>query len=132
MRRRVWLRAARADGEHLSIGAAANLRIPSRTLPDTTLKSTTRPTVRLAAFAALLADEHKPDVVIGMYMTGRTRLPLQGIFGDSSNLTTLRLRFDPAKSFVEWLALVRDQVWRHCWRQAPNRYQPSGPLLIIR
>ena len=66
--------------------------------------------VRLAAFAALLADEGKPDVVIGMYMTGRTRLPLQGIFGDFSNLTTLRLRFDPAKSFVEWLALVRDQV----------------------
>jgi amino acid adenylation domain-containing protein len=73
-------------------------------------QSATRPMVRLAAFAALLAHEGKPDVVIGMYMTGRTRLPLQGIFGDFSNLTTLRLRFDPAKSFVGWLALVRDQV----------------------
>jgi dihydrodipicolinate synthase/N-acetylneuraminate lyase len=33
----MWLRAARADGDHLSVGAAANLRIPSRNLPDTTL-----------------------------------------------------------------------------------------------
>jgi amino acid adenylation domain-containing protein len=74
-------------------------------------RSTTRPTIRLAAFAALLAIEtNNSEAIIGMYMTGRNRVPLQNMFGDFSNLTTLRFRLDPEKSFAEWLALVRDQV----------------------
>ena len=75
--------------------------------------SVTRNMVRLAAFAALLAMETRcSDVIIGMYTSGRTSLPLRNVFGDFSNLLTLRFRCDPGSSFVDWLAVVRDQVVR--------------------
>ncbi len=71
----------------------------------------TRPMVRLAAFAALLASETcESDVNIGMYASGRNRLPLQNVIGDFTNILSLRFRYDPTKSFVEWLSMVRDQV----------------------
>jgi hypothetical protein len=74
-------------------------------------QNATRPMVRLAAFVALLAAESgEPDVIIGLYFTGRDRLPLQNMIGDFSNLVTLRFRSDPTKSFMEWLSIVRRQV----------------------
>ena len=73
----------------------------------------TRSMVRLAAFAALLAIEtRESDVSIGMYATGRTRLLLRNVIGDFTNIITLRFQYDPTKSFVEWLSIVRDQVVR--------------------
>ena len=67
--------------------------------------------VRLAAFAALLAVEaHAADVTVSIYSSARNRLPLQKLIGDFSNILTLRFRQDPTKSFVDWLAIVREQV----------------------
>ena len=74
-------------------------------------RNATRLVVRLAAFAALLADETAdPDVIVGMYVSARNRLQLQGMIGFFSNLVTLRFRFSPTKSFFEWLSIVRGQV----------------------
>jgi amino acid adenylation domain-containing protein len=71
----------------------------------------TRPAVRLAAFAALLAAEtDQADVIVGLYVTGRNRLPLLSMIGDFSNLVTLRFQSDSTKSFIEWLSIVRDQI----------------------
>ncbi len=68
-------------------------------------------TARLAALAALLAVETgESDVVIGMYTTGRTRRELLNVFGDFTNLMALRFRYAGSQSFLEWLAVVRDQV----------------------
>jgi hypothetical protein len=67
--------------------------------------------VRLAALVALLADESgQPDVVLGTYVTNRKSVPLQGMFGFFSNLTTLRLRSDPSVSFRTWLKTTRKTV----------------------
>jgi hypothetical protein len=75
------------------------------------VQGATRTMTRLAAFAALLAaDVGANDVVIGMYTSGRTRLQLQRIFGDFTNLLALRFGYDPSKSFRDWLTMVRDQV----------------------
>jgi len=74
-------------------------------------QNATRLMVLLAAFAALLAAESsEPDVVVGLYVTGRNRLPLQNMIGDFSNLVTLRFQGDQRKSFIEWLSIVRRQV----------------------
>jgi len=64
--------------------------------------------VRIAAFAALLAEETgQTDVVIGTYVSNRDRLALQDMLGFFANLVPLRFRRDPAKSFREWLSVVR-------------------------
>jgi amino acid adenylation domain-containing protein len=74
-------------------------------------QNTTRLMVRLAAFAALVAAEAgEPDVILGMYVSSRNRLPLQNMIGYFSNLVTLRFRYSPRKSFFEWLSIVRGQV----------------------
>ncbi len=74
-------------------------------------RNATHAMVRLAAFAALLAVEAgASDVCVGIYSRGRSRFPLQNLIGDFSNLLTLRFRYDPTKSFADWLSIVRDQV----------------------
>jgi amino acid adenylation domain-containing protein len=66
---------------------------------------------RLTAFAALLSEGiHAPDLVLGTYVTNRTRLEFQNLFGPFSNLATLRLRCDPAKTFREWTIATREVV----------------------
>jgi amino acid adenylation domain-containing protein len=71
----------------------------------------TRPMVRLAALAALLAAETgQAEIVVGLYVTGRNRLQLQNMIGDFSNLVTLRFRSDITISFREWLAAVAGKV----------------------
>ncbi|HEU5092065.1 MAG TPA: condensation domain-containing protein, partial [Nitrospira sp.] len=67
--------------------------------------------VRLAAFAAILADvSGQPDVVFGGYISGRNRPELQRMLGDFSNLVTLRFQYKPQLSFFEWLSKVRDTM----------------------
>jgi hypothetical protein len=67
--------------------------------------------VRLAGFAALLAAEAgTPDVIVGLYSTGRRRVQLFDVLGDFSNLLPLRFVYDSNKTFVEWLTLVRKQI----------------------
>lgn len=60
--------------------------------------------VRLAAFMIHLARESRNnDVVLGMYATNRTRLETQRMFGFFANLTTLRMKLEPGRSFSYWL-----------------------------
>ena len=57
--------------------------------------------VRLAAFVALLAHETaQHDLVLGTYVTNRSRLEFQDMFGFFANLVTLRLGYDPASTFA--------------------------------
>jgi acyl carrier protein len=67
--------------------------------------------LRLAGFVALLArSTGERDVVIGSYLSNRNRVVLQNIFGFFANLATLRFRFDPDRTFREWLTDVRATV----------------------
>jgi amino acid adenylation domain-containing protein len=67
--------------------------------------------VRLAAFIALLAAETRQnDIIIGTYVTNRNHSMLQNIFGFFVNMAILRIRYEPKKSFREWLPAVRDTV----------------------
>ncbi len=67
--------------------------------------------VRLAAFVALLATETgEPDVILGTYVANRNRMAAQNMFGFFINLATLRFRYQPRKSFREWLSIVRATV----------------------
>jgi hypothetical protein len=64
--------------------------------------------VRLAVFAALLADETgERDIVLGGYVSERDRLALQRMLGYFTNLTTYRFDWRAERSFLDWLSLVR-------------------------
>lgn len=68
-------------------------------------------TVRLAVFVALLAAETgDPNVVVGTYVTNRSRVELQKMLGYFSDLTLLRFRFEPNRSFRDWLSIVRKRL----------------------
>ena len=65
--------------------------------------------VWLAAFSAFLcAETRTDDIVIGTYASNRKRSELQHIFGDFSNLVTLRFRGAAGKSFRGWVSATRD------------------------
>ncbi len=66
--------------------------------------------VRLAAFVALLATETgKAEIILGAYVTNRSRIEIQKMLGDFSNLISLRLWWDERLSFLEWISRVG--VW---------------------
>ena len=50
------------------------------------------------------------DVIVGSYLSNRNRVVLQNMFGFFANLATLRFRFDPDRTFREWLCIVRGTV----------------------
>lgn len=67
--------------------------------------------VRLAAFTALLAAATgRPEVVLGTYVSNRSRIELQGMLGYFTNMATLRLRCRPEWTFRQWVAVVRATV----------------------
>ncbi len=69
-------------------------------------------TIRLAAFAALIADiTTDSPVVIGTGFANRNRLETQNLVGPLRNPVHLLFFYDPKKTFVEWLEYVRDQVF---------------------
>jgi len=69
-------------------------------------------TVRLAAFAALIADlTGRSTVVIAMGFANRNRVETQNIVGPFLNPVHLVARYDENKTFIEWLAFVRDLVF---------------------
>jgi amino acid adenylation domain-containing protein len=71
-------------------------------------EGTTRYTVRLAVFSALLALETGRDqVVIGTYVDNRTNIETQQMFGYFVNVIPLVLPFDPAAPLRHWLKKVR-------------------------
>ncbi|HTX22556.1 MAG TPA: condensation domain-containing protein [Candidatus Aquilonibacter sp.] len=74
-------------------------------------EGTTYYTIRLAAFVALLsAKASQSDVVLGTYVTERSRVETQNMFGYFVNLATLNLQCDHARTFREWLSTVRKLV----------------------
>jgi hypothetical protein len=67
--------------------------------------------VRLAALSALLAAHAgQPAVVLGTYVTQRSRLEWQHMFGYFAQLVPLQLPWDPTQPFHRWLATVRTRV----------------------
>lgn len=69
-------------------------------------------TVRLAAFAALLADiTGNATVVIGTSFDGRNRIETHNIVGRFANDAPLVVKYDASKTFLEWLQIVRDRLF---------------------
>lgn len=67
--------------------------------------------IRLAAFITQLGWEtHNTDIVLGMYSTNRTQIQTQRMFGFFANLTTLRMRLAPGRSFADRLREVQELV----------------------
>lgn len=67
--------------------------------------------IRLAGLAAFLtAQSGSPDVVLGSYVTERTRVEWQDMFGCFANLIALRLRGDASESFLQWIDTARTAV----------------------
>jgi amino acid adenylation domain-containing protein len=77
-------------------------------------------TVRLAAFAALLADvTGNSTVVIGTYLDNRNSVEAQAIVGRFLTTATFVFSFDASKTFREWLEIVRDRVFETMARNEP-------------
>jgi len=69
-------------------------------------------TIRVAAFAALIADlSASSPIVIGAGFANRSRLETQNLVGPIRNAVHLVLFYDPQKTFLEWLKYVRDHVF---------------------
>ncbi len=108
--RRFW-RSRRADPAAGLIWWGLNPAISRRLDRISREENATYYTIRLAVFAALLADQGGPsDVILGTYVTGRNCVETQRMFGDFANLATLRLRCDPAQTFRAWLFQVRELI----------------------
>ena len=76
--------------------------------------------VRLAAFAALLADvTDNSSIIIGTYFDNRNRVDAQTIVGPFINTVTLVFSYDASKTFLEWLEIVRDRVFETMARGEP-------------
>ena len=68
--------------------------------------------VRLAAFAALVADvSGSSSVVIGTHFDSRNQVETQGIVGRFLNSVPLVLSYDGNHTFLEWLVIVRNRVF---------------------
>ena len=68
--------------------------------------------VRLAAFAALVADmTENSTVVIGSYIDGRSRVETQNMVGKFKDTIPFVFSYDASKTYLEWLEIVRDRVF---------------------
>jgi non-ribosomal peptide synthetase component F len=66
----------------------------------------------LAAFAALIADlTARSTVVIAAGFANRNRVETQNIVGPFLNPVHLVIPYDEGKTFLDWLAFVRDRVF---------------------
>jgi amino acid adenylation domain-containing protein len=69
-------------------------------------------TVRLAAFVALIGDvTDSSTIAIGTAFANRNNVEAQNIVGPLLNTVHLVFSYDPRKTFLEWLELVRDCVF---------------------
>ena len=86
-------------------------------------------TVRLAAFAALIADvTASSTIVIGTGFANRNHVETQNIVGPFLNTVHLVFSYDANKTFLEWLEIVRDHVFEATTRgELPyDRLRASG------
>jgi acyl carrier protein len=76
----------------------------------------------LSAFVAQLALASAcPDVVIGIYVTNRRRPETRNMLGDFANTLALNFRFDPERTFVEWVSTVRNTLnAAEAWSELPH------------
>jgi non-ribosomal peptide synthetase component F len=73
---------------------------------------TTSFVIRLAAFAALIADvAGHPTVVINTFFDNRHRAEAQSIVGRFVNWVPLVLSYDAGQTFLQWLRTVHDRVF---------------------
>jgi hypothetical protein len=73
---------------------------------------TTHFVVRLAVFAALIADmTGNPAITIGTFFDNRSRAQAQNIVGRFVNWVPLVFSYDPSKTFEEWLQIVHARVF---------------------
>ena len=73
---------------------------------------TTHFIIRLAAFAALIADvTGNSNIVIGTLFANRNRIETQNIVGRFLNSVALAFSYDPKKTFLEWLEVVHNRVF---------------------
>jgi len=79
---------------------------------------TTQFIVRLAVFAALMADlTGNSTVIFGTFFDNRNRTTTQTIVGRLLNSVPLVLCYDASKTFRQWLEIVHDRVFEtlaHC------------------
>jgi hypothetical protein len=77
--------------------------------------------VGLAIFVAFLAAKSgQRDIIIGSYVSNRKRPQLHKMFGDFSNLITLRFYCDFTKTLRSWIVSVRDSVIEaHAYSELP-------------
>jgi amino acid adenylation domain-containing protein len=74
-------------------------------------------TVRLAAFAILVADvTGNSTIVIGTNFANRNRGDTENIVGPVGNMSPLVFSYDATKTFREWLGIVRDRVFETATR----------------
>jgi non-ribosomal peptide synthetase component F len=67
--------------------------------------------VWLAALSTQLAAEmNQSDIVIGTYVSNRTRFEMENMLGLFANLAAVRFRCDLDKTFQRWLIVVRDTI----------------------
>ncbi len=107
-RSRVEGKAVPRDGvRELCMPSAVSARLHQLSVHE----GATHFSVRFAVLAAALAElTRRRDFVVGTYTTGRKTLELQNTFGMFANLLTVRLRWDPSRSFRHWLRLVSDGI----------------------
>ena len=77
--------------------------------------------VGLAIFVAFIAaTTNEQDIIIGSYVSNRRRPQLQKMFGDFSNLVTLRFYCDLTRTLRSWIVSVRDFVIEsHAYSELP-------------
>jgi hypothetical protein len=82
-------------------------------LDDIARRTKTTPyVIRLAAFAALLADASaKRKVMIGTLFQNRDRPEVQRIVGPLVNRLPLVFAYDPSQTFLRWVQLVHRRVF---------------------
>jgi amino acid adenylation domain-containing protein len=69
-------------------------------------------TIRLAAFVALIADSTaNSTLVVAAGFANRNRVEMRTIVGRLLNPILLVLPYDESRSFLQWLAMVRDRVF---------------------
>ena len=107
---RLW-RRRHLSADHGVIGWGVDPEVSARLEEISGEERVTYYVARLAVFSAFLSlDTGSRDLTLGTYVSNRTDLETQRMFGYFSNLAALRLFFDPGATFRSWLAIVQASV----------------------
>ena len=88
--------------------------------------------VRLAAFAALIADvTGNSTVIIRSAFSSRNRVDAQAIVGPLLNAAPFLFSYDASRTFLEWLEIVRDRVFETMARSDPPFHKIDEQLQAL-